>query len=219
MLLIFFLLAVYDFVQSVVRRNSELQLLTMQNRYASEHAAYLRRSLDETYAMRHEILHHMNALSALCQEGDLQRVQQYMESFTGQIRQAPGRYTDHPLINALVSHCQFEAQKLGASFQASVQVPQHIGIVDADLAVFLSNMIDNALHAVASLPDPQKRSIQLKVEIFENAGLFISCTNSFSGGLQRNEHGDFLSPRVTKVTARVSGPCAGWPKNITASSL
>lgn len=195
LLLIFFLLAVYDFVQSIVRRNSELQLLTVQNRYALEHAAYLRRSLDETYAMRHEILHHMNALSALCQEGDLQRVQQYVEHFTGQIRQAPGRYTDHPLINALVSYCQIQAQKLDASFQASVQVPQHIGIVDADLAVLLSNMIDNALHAVAALPDPQERSIRLKVEIFENAGLFVSCTNSFSGGLQRNEHGDFLSPR------------------------
>lgn len=195
LLLLFFLLAVYDFVQSVVRRNSELQLLTVQNHYASEHAAYLRRSLDETYAMRHEILHHMNALSALCQEGDLQRVQQYVEHFTGQIRQAPGRYTDHPLINALVSYCQIQAQKLDASFQASVQVPQHIGIVDADLAVLLSNMIDNALHAVAALPDPQERSIRLKVEIFENAGLFVSCTNSFSGDLQRDEQGDPLSPR------------------------
>ena len=195
LLLLFFLLAAYDFVQSVVRRNSELQLLTMQNHYASEHAAYLRRSLDETYAMRHEILHHMNALSAFCQEGDLQRVQQYVEHFTGQIRQAPGRYTDHPLINALVSYCQIQAQKLDASFQASVQVPQHIGIVDADLAVLLSNMIDNALHAVAALPDPQERSIRLKVEIFENAGLFVSCTNSFSGDLQRDEQGDPLSPR------------------------
>lgn len=195
LLLLFFLLVVYDFMQSVVRRNSELQLLTVQNHYASEHAAYLRRSLDETYAMRHEILHHMNALSAFCQEGDLQRVQQYVEHFTGQIRQAPGRYTDHPLINALVSYCQIQAQKLDASFQASVQVPQHIGIVDADLAVLLSNMIDNALHAVAALPDPQERSIRLKVEIFENAGLFVSCTNSFSGDLQRDEQGDPLSPR------------------------
>ena len=195
LLLLFFLLAVYDFVQSVVRRNSELQLLTVQNRYALEHAAYLRRSLDETYAMRHEILHHMNALSALCQEGDLQRAYQYVEHFTGQIRRAPGRYTDHPLINALVSYCQLQAQKLNASFQASVQVPQHIGIVDADLAVLLSNMIDNALHAVAALPDPQERSIRLKVEIFENAGLFVSCTNSFSGDLQRDEQGDPLSPQ------------------------
>lgn len=195
LLLIFFLLAVYDFVQSIVRRNSELQLLTVQNRYALEHAAYLRRSLDETYAMRHEILHHMNALSALCQEGDLQRAYQYVEHFTGQIRRAPGRYTDHPLINALVSYCQLQAQKLNASFQASVQVPQHIGIVDADLAVLLSNMIDNALHAVAALPDPQERSIRLKVEIFENAGLFVSCTNSFSGDLQRDEQGDPLSPQ------------------------
>ena len=49
LLLLFFLLAVYDFVQSVVRRNSELQLLTVQNHYASEHAAYLRRSPAVSY--------------------------------------------------------------------------------------------------------------------------------------------------------------------------
>jgi len=55
LLILLLLLAFYDFVMGLVHRNTELQTLTLQNRFAAEHAEYLRRSLDDTREMRHEI--------------------------------------------------------------------------------------------------------------------------------------------------------------------
>lgn len=196
LLLLFFLLAVYDLIQSVVRRNMEVQTLTLQNRYTAEHAAHLRRSLDETHALRHEMRHHIEALKALCKEGDLQRIGNYVESIGGEIVNTPSRYTNNPLINALVSSCAAQARELGANLKAVIRVPEQIGIEDTDLAVLLSNMIDNALEALEAVPDGKNRRLRLKVEVFENAGLFVGCANSFAGELRRGGHGELLSTKA-----------------------
>lgn len=195
LLLLFFLLAIYDFVQSIVRRNQELQALTLQNRYTAEHAAYLSRSLNDTRALRHEIRHHIEALRALCKEGDLQRVSNYTELLGSQLDEISGHYTDNALVNALVCSCADRAKQLGADFDAVVQIPERLEIEDADLAVLLSNMTDNALEALAALPERQDRWLRLKVEIFENTGLFLSCSNPFSGALKRDASGALLSTK------------------------
>lgn len=195
LLVLFFVLAVCGFIEGAVRRRGELQALTLQNRYASEHAAYLRRSLDETREVRHEIRHHLEALKALCGEGDISRISRYVDALGGELSELPDRYTDNALINALVASCAAEARKLGADFEAIVQVPEHIGIEDTDLAVLLSNMTDNALEAVSSVPDGESRLLRLKVEIFEDMGLYVGCSNSFAGELKHGENGELLSTK------------------------
>jgi len=195
LLILLFLLAVYDFVMSIVRRNGELRTLTLQNRYAAEHAAQLRRSLDETRETRHEMRHHIHALQGLCADGDLERVRSYVDTIGSQFSSDPVRYSDHALINALVTSCARQARELGAEFDASVQVPETLDIRDTDLAVILSNMIDNALEALAAVPNEKDRSLQLKAAIFEDTGLFISCTNTFAGELKQDSSGNFLTTK------------------------
>jgi len=196
LLLLLFFAAVYDFIQQIVRRNAEMHTLALQNRYANEHAEHLRRSLDETRAMRHEMRHHIDALWGMIAGDDMSRAADYIRSLSGDFCAEPTRYTDHPLINALVSACAQKAKKLEADFEASVQVPENIGIEDTDLAVLLSNAIDNALEAIADVPDKMDRRLHLTAAIFENTGLFISCTNTFTGMRKYDDAGNLLSTKT-----------------------
>jgi len=196
LLLLLFFAAVYDFVQQIVRRNAEIQALMLQNRYANEHAGHLRRSLDETRTMRHEMRHHIDALQGMVAGGDMSRAAEYIRALGGDFCAEPARYTDHPLINALVSSCAQKTKLLGADFDASVQVPETIGIEDTDLAVLLSNMIDNALEAAAQVPDKKDRRLHLTAAIFENTGLFVSCTNTFAGERKYNDEGELISTKA-----------------------
>ncbi len=196
MLILLFLLAIYDFVMQIVRRNAELQALTLQNRYAAEHAEHLRRSLDETRAMRHEMRHHVDALKALITGGDIARAADYVGALGGDLCTEPARYADHALINALVSSCAQKSKILDAEFEASVQVPEEIGIDDTDLAVILSNMIDNALEALSAVPDKKDRRLHLTAAIFEDTGLFISCTNTFAGERKYDDAGNLVSTKT-----------------------
>ncbi|MBQ8401994.1 MAG: sensor histidine kinase [Clostridia bacterium] len=196
LLLLLFFAAVYDFVMQIVRRNAEIQALALQNRYANEHAEHLRRSLDETRTMRHEMHHHIDALQGMIAGGDMTRAADYIRSLGGDFCAEPTRYTDHALINALVSSCAQKAKILGAEFEASVQVPEVIDIDDTDLAVLLSNMIDNALEAVVQVPDKKDRRLHLTAAIFENTGLFISCTNTFAEERKVDDEGNLLSTKA-----------------------
>jgi len=196
LLLLLFLLAFYDFVMRIARRNAEVQTLTLQNRYAAEHAEYLRRSLDDTRELRHEMRHHIEALQALCAAGQSDRVRDYVNTLGSRYFSEPLQYAAHPLINALVTACGQRAAELDAAFEASVHIPAHIDIRDTDLAVLLSNMTDNALEALAAVPDPNDRRLQLKIAVYENAGLFISCTNTFTGTLRPDEEGFYRSTKT-----------------------
>ncbi len=198
LLLLLFFSAAYDFVMQTVRRNAELQALTLKNAYVTENAALLRRSLDETYGLRHEMKHHIDSLAALCESGDLERVSGYVKALSGDYCKEPGRYSDHALINALVSSCAKRAKEIGADFEASVQVPEVIGIDDADIAVVLSNMIDNAIEALTLVADEKDRRLSLKAAIFEDTGLFISCINTFEGERKQDEAGAFISTKSDK---------------------
>ncbi len=195
LLILLFLLAVCDFVMNIVRQNAELQVLTVQNRYAAEHAEYLRSSLDDTRELRHEVGHHLHALQALCASGELARIKDYLDTLGSSFLSEPVRFSDHALVNALVTACGQRARKLGAAFEASVQVPQTIAIRDTDLAVLLSNMIDNALEALSAVPDKKDRRLHLVAAIFEDAGLFISCTNTHAGNLKQDQTGAYLSTK------------------------
>ena len=195
LLLLFFLLAIRDFIHSVAERESQIQALELQTRYAAEHADRLRRSLDETRALRHEERHHVQALLALCREGDITRVESYLARLGRQLDDVPVRYTDHALIDALVSSGAARAKKLGVDFHAAVVAPAQLAMEDTDLAVLLSNLIDNALEALACVPAEKERRMQLRVEAFEQAGLFVGCSNTFTGRLLRDEHGGLLTTK------------------------
>ena len=193
LMLVFFLLAMRDFVASVAQWESQLQALTMQNRYTVEHAGYLRRSLDETRAIRHELRHHVLALRALCLEGDLRRVCGYLDRLGEEFDELPVVYTHNPLVNALVNSCAERAREIGAEFEAVIMIPEQLDMEDSDLAVLLSNMLDNAIEGVSSVPEGQPRSIQLEMRILHRASLFVSCSNTFSGALNRDGHGGLLT--------------------------
>jgi len=195
LVILLLLLAFYDFIMGIVRQKAEVQTLTLQNRYAAEHADHLRQALDDTRAMRHEVQHHLQALRAFCETGDLARIRDYVDALGRDHFSDPIRYSDHPLVNALVTSCGQQARELSAEFEASIQVPEQMDISDTDLAVILSNMIDNALEALAKVPDGKDRRLQLKAAIFEETGLFVSCTNTFAGKLKPDSAGGYLTTK------------------------
>ena len=194
-LLACFLLAVYDFLQVLSQREGRLQTLALQKRYAEENAASLCHSLEETRAMRHEQRHHMEALYALCQEGSWDRVRAYVERLRGEMDAAPAPYTDNSLVNAIVTGRVLRARELGARVSVSIQVPAQVGVEDADLAILLSNALDNALEAIGQVAVRERRMLRLKMGIYQGR-LFLLCENSYDAPLAYREDGSIASGKA-----------------------
>ena len=188
-----FLLAVYHFIQGVARRDVALQTLSLQKRYAEENADLLRESLDRTRQDRHEFRHHLEALGALAQARDWERLEAYLNTLSSQQEDAPLRYSDNVLVNAIVTPRLNRAREAGVEVQAAIQVPERLGIEDADLSIFLTNLLDNALEA--AIPSRrERRRLSLRVGV-HNERLFIACENTFDGPLIFREDGSIGSSK------------------------
>lgn len=182
------LLAVYDFVRALSKRETERQALALQKRYAEENADALYRRLEKGRVTRHEQRHHLETLYALCQQGELERVRHYVEGMRGELDTAPVRYTDNVIVNSIVTPRLQKAREHGVAVTAALQVPARLNMEDADLSVYLSNLLDNAVEAVCAVDEPARRVLTLKMGVC-NQRLFISCENSYDRPFRLREGG------------------------------
>lgn len=182
------LLALLDFIQALMRQYSERQALELQNRFATEHAEALYRTLLETRAVRHEIRHQAETLRILCQQGDFDRVKAYVQQMAGESRIVQGLYSANLLVNALVAPRLQAAQDAGVEVSAIIQVPEQLPMADIDLSTLLINMLDNAVLAASAVPDAAARTLTLRME-YARGRLLILCRNSYTGAVQMNKDG------------------------------
>lgn len=181
-------LALLDFIQALMRQYSERQALELQNRFATEHAEALYRTLLETRAVRHEIRHQAETLRILCQQGDFDRVKAYVQQMAGESRIVQGLYSANLLVNALVAPRLQAAQDAGVEVSAIIQVPEQLPMADIDLSTLLINMLDNAVLASSAVPDAAARTLTLRME-YARGRLLILCRNSYTGAVQMNKDG------------------------------
>ena len=192
-LLVCLVLAVSAAVREFVRRDAERQALAFQNRSAQEQTAVLCRALEQTRQVRHEMRHHYEALRTLCGEGDMERLRDYVGGLSEEADIPSGFYTDHVLVNAILVPRLQRAREAGVKVTTAVQIPQKLAVEDADLVVYLTNLLDNAVEAAGAAAMPS--GLELKMGVHNN-WLFISCENSFDGPLAQREDGSFLSTKA-----------------------
>lgn len=178
-----FVLTILRFIRLLLERDRALQTSVLRNRLAAEHADALYRTLMETRAVRHEIRSRTEALRALCEEGDLERIRVYVEQFCEQSQIAPSLYTANTLVNALVAPRFQAAQDAGIQVNAVIQVPESLAIADLDLSTVLSNLLDNAVVAASAVPEDQPRELTFRMEL-ERGRLHIFCRNSYTGEIR-----------------------------------
>ncbi len=131
-----------------------------------------------TNALHHEMRHHMTALSALLQSGDIQRANSYVDAVAGDLEQLPtGRYSQNVLVNVIAGSYLDRAKEQKIRVEHRLNVPPELNIADEDLSVLLSNMLQNALEACERMEPGRERYIKVEMRLREKF-LFIQCVNS-----------------------------------------
>ena len=116
---------------------------------------------------RHDLRHHINALSACIDAGAyaearalLQRTQQAVSGLE-RSRQTITRYTGHPVLDAVLSSYGDAFIRCSAAYQVRLDLPAMPEPDLAELSTVLSNALENALHACQTLPEGQKRAVKV----------------------------------------------------------
>lgn len=154
----------------------------------------LRRVQTQTAVYQHDMRHHLTMLEGLIAAGKPEQAAAYIRKVQSDIETiTPRRYCENELVNLLCSSFAEKAQHAGARLDVDARLPQALGISDAELCAVLSNALENALHAVAALPE-NERTVSLYCAV-RLGKLLIEVKNPYAGELT-------LSPDGRPVTAR-----------------
>ena len=143
-----------------------------------EYAQNLQRYEDSVRKIKHDISNTLNVAAMLCKNGEYEQLEDYLGNMTDYIATVrTEQYCRHILTNYLLLMFEERLQNVGAYFHCKAVLPPKFEINDADLASVLNNILQNALEAVALLPEEQ-RWVDIVIQM-ENNVVRIDCRNPY----------------------------------------
>ena len=204
---------------------AELQSSMLEVKWSQAQAQMntLRRVQTQTAVYQHDMRHHLTMLEGLLEAGKPEQAAAYIRKVQSDIETiTPRRYCENELVNLLCSSFAEKAQHMGAQLNVDAKLPQALGISDAELCALLSNALENALHAVAALPQ-EERTVSLYCAI-RLGKLLIEVKNPYAGELTISPDGRPVTTRkghgygcqsIQTIAARSGGLCEFQAENGT----
>lgn len=203
-------------------REHDLEMEALKRDYALQ-----QKKLELGRSYRHDSRHHMNALSALLQQGETQAALDYISNWQGQLTQIENRrWCGNAAVNAVLSAYLTQAEEAHCAVEAQVSLPGALPVEELDLCVALANALENAIHACRDLPEEERR-IQLELTLADHGRLTLHVENACARAVEigpdgfpaeepRAGHGQGLRS-IAAVAGKYHGMCQCECQNGTFS--
>ena len=170
-----------------LNRNARLQhenhlLSLQQERYKN-----LCMAIEEARQARHDIRHHFVQLSALAEQGDMEKIKKYLLAATGKISDYNLHFCENQAVDSVFGYYSALAKRENIPFHALVSLPADLSIDEIDLCLVFSNLLENALQASVKT-EPARRKINVEVYPHHNHLLLIHVENTFDGKIQQKNN-------------------------------
>lgn len=150
----------------------------------------LQKKLELGRSYRHDQRHHMLALSALLQQGNVDAALAYVADWQGQLTQIESRsWCGNTAVNAVLSAYMTQAEETGCAVEAEVALPGELNVEELDLCVALANALENAIHACQAAPEGEPRNIKLELTLTDHRRLTLHVENSCAGPVELGADG------------------------------
>ncbi len=156
----------------------------------------LQRKLELGRGYRHDIRHHMTALSALLQQGDCDGARRYVAGWQGQLtRIETETWCRNPAVNGVLSAYLAQARDAGCTLDAAVSLPESFPFEETDLCIVIANALENAVHACEAAPEGAARYIRLELSLAGGRRLTFRVENPCYTPLEFGSDGFPAVPR------------------------
>ncbi len=146
--------------------------------------------MDETVRQmsiaQHDRRHFNNTLLALLQENETEKAAELIKQQSESLPKKPRIYCQNVPVNAAVSYYVELARGQGIRCDLRLDIPEKLSVDELSLAMAVSNLLENAMAAVSTLP-AEKRELRFTAV---NAGqLILELTNPYEGEVTLDEKG------------------------------
>lgn len=175
--------------QTEIRQGAEL--LRSEVEFLHRQAALAEQASESMRVFRHDIRHYVSVLQGCLDAGETGAARKVLE----QMRQnaetdgdwaALHHYTGLPALDTVLTQAAARAAACGVDFQAALTLPSALRVDGTELAVAVSNALENALDAAAQEPESPPRSVRVCSQP-SGRQWFLVVSNTFSGVLEKDE--------------------------------
>lgn len=168
-------------------KNAEQALLLRRQNMDMMYYGHVKEKDEHQREFIHNISHHLKVIGELAKEGMNEKIVSVLNELDIELENnAVASYSNNPVLNAVLSEKNAEAEKRGVEIDIYVEPGTNLKKVsDADLITMLGNMLDNAVHAASEAKD---RKVMVRI-YGENDGSFsiIKITNHYTGELNEED--------------------------------
>lgn len=142
--------------------------------------------LSQDRTMRHDRRHFEALILSLIQDGKVDEAKKCLEERLSQEPRSMQRYCENTTVNAAIMHYVTIAKRNNIKVDVSANIPFNPGVDDMQLAIAISNLLENAIHACEKLPETD-RFIEITAKYKQQ--LLLEIVNSCDGNLELDEDG------------------------------
>jgi signal transduction histidine kinase len=182
----------YALVDATVLKQNELKLkaeaavLEMAAQSMRDRLLTAEELIQQDRAMRHDRRHFEALLMSLMQEGKTEEVKKCLEERLSQEPRSARKFCENTTVNAAITHYVSVAERKNIRVEASTNIPFETGVDEMQLAIVVSNLLENAIHACEELPEDE-RFIEIKAKYKEQ--LLLEISNPCDGKVPLDEEG------------------------------
>lgn len=139
------------------------RLIQMQLHSLQGEIEQARKSEQQLSILRHDMRHHLSVLQTFIREKKPQQALEYIQEINQTYDETIiSHFCKNEMLNSVLSiyHSRFAEQKI--RFDIQMQAPEKLPCAEMPFCAILSNLLENAMHAVAGLPE-EKRFVELSI--------------------------------------------------------
>lgn len=177
----------YRLKENELKLKADADFLQIATASLKERLAVTENMYGQDRAMRHDRRHFEAMLLMLIREGNVEKACKCLEERLEREPQPMVKYCGNITINAALSYYVSMAEKKHIKTNIAVLVPDNMGDTEVALAIAISNLFENAIHACMELPT-QMRIIQISANYKSQLILEVANTCKEKVPLDKEGH-------------------------------
>ena len=193
LVLLFVFNTIFLLMATSLNRNARLrqenQLLSLQQqRYEN-----LKTAIEEARQARHDMRHHLNHISMLAEENDMETLKAYLSQTVSRIPDLDMHFCENRAADSVLGYYCALAKREGIPFSAQIDLPQTLPVDEIDMCLVLSNLLENALEASLRTV-PARRWMKVNAYVHAERLLLMQVENACDGEIKET-NGVFRSSK------------------------
>lgn len=192
--LVVFMVIVKMILEMQKTANLQDQLTRFEMQIAAQYnqIRQMQESVQETRRQRHDLRHYLLLLQGYAQRGELKKIESSIQEYIEEnARDTQELICENPIFNSILLYYRQIGERSHITVEYDVRIDASLPFQEKDLAILLSNLLENAIEASIKLPEDERR-ISCQIHMVKPYVMMVQIQNRCQGMvlLEVSEKGD-----------------------------